>query len=138
MNKPTRYSKRLKGEPPEYGIYSIKCSICLENKNIDLFYDNPYCNHYICMTCLYKWCNISLNCPTCKQQLYVQPVYEYLNDDENIIYPPFYPLIFFSIIPPPAWTINIFIFILKLLHYITCSNYENILERLNRLNRALE
>ena len=90
------------------------------------------------MTCLYKWSIISLNCPTCKQLLYIQHAYDYFNEDENIIYPPFYPLIFFSVIPPPIWTIKMFIFILKILHYITCYNYESILEHLNRLNRALE
>lgn len=64
-----RYSKRLKNETPEYGIFSKECLICLDNKHNDLFYFNPNCKHNICIICLHKWIKISDKCPACKKSL---------------------------------------------------------------------
>jgi len=65
----TRYSKRLKRETPEYGLFSKKCLICLDNKHDDLFNFNPNCNHNICNICCKKWIKISEYCPLCKKSL---------------------------------------------------------------------
>jgi len=64
-----RCSKRLQNETPEYGLFSKKCLICLDNKHNDLFVSNPNCNHNICNICFEKWITISAECPLCKKSL---------------------------------------------------------------------
>ena len=123
MNKQIRYSKRLRGESPECGIYSNKCSICLENKEKDFFNENPFCNHNICMGCLNKWSQISEsnNCPTCKKSLvYIEENgynYYYDNDDDKL-----YPPLYFRFIPPPRWLGKLFVSLFQKIHTIIWIN----------------
>ena len=64
-----RYSKRLKGEVPEFGIFSKQCLICLDIKHSDFFKINPNCQHNICVFCLDKWLKFKDTCPLCKKNL---------------------------------------------------------------------
>jgi len=80
-----RYSKRLRHEPPEYGIYSKQCLICLETKHSDFYKKNPNCKHHICIPCLDKWLKIDDKCPLCKKNI-IYP--DFLHDDVYEIYAP--------------------------------------------------
>lgn len=144
MNKTTRYSKRLKGEPPECGLYSIQCSICLECKHNEFFNNNPYCKHNICSMCLDEWLEVrkETECPTCKESL-VNNVYLPVYDDK--LYPPLY----FYYEPPPRWLVNTLIFLFKCINKVVWYNADsddeqkeeeitNELDRLNRLEVSLE
>ena len=84
----TRYSKRLKNETPEYGIFSKECLICLDNKHTDCFNFNPNCKHNICIICLHKWIKISDKCPTCKKSL-IKDDLNYNNSLQFYIHLPF-------------------------------------------------
>ena len=64
-----RYSKRLRHEPPEYGIFSKQCLICLDTKHSDFYKNNPNCEHNICIICFDKWIEINYKCPLCKKDL---------------------------------------------------------------------
>ncbi len=84
----TRYSKRLKNETPEYGIFSKECLICLDNKHTDCFNFNPNCKHNICIICLHKWIKISDKCPVCSKSL-IKDDLNYINSINFYIHLPF-------------------------------------------------
>ena len=145
MNKPIRYSKRIRGENPEYGLYTNQCSVCLENKQNDIFYDNAYCDHNICMGCQYRWSETSIKCPTCQKSLVIiEPVI--FEDYDDKLYPPFY---FHRFDPPPIWVSYILIFLFKCFNKVLWYRDEwyrddkeeemmNQLDRLHRIQTALE
>jgi len=147
MNKHTRYSKRLRGESPECGIFSTRCSICLEHKHDDCYSENPYCSHNICDICFNEWTKNRDDCPTCKKSLVFTPfIY---TDYGDKLYPPLYSVNFE---PPPIWVSNILIFTFKCLNKLIWYNGDSAdeykeededeimsqLDRLNRLETALE
>ncbi len=84
----TRYSKRLKNETPEYGIFSKECLICLDNKHTDLFNINPNCKHNICIICFHKWIKIRNKCPACNKSLIKEDL-NYINSIKLYIHLPF-------------------------------------------------
>ena len=84
----TRYSKRLKNETPEYGIFSKECLICLDNKHTDLFNINPNCKHNICIICFPKWIKIRDKCPVCNKSLIKEDL-NYINRIKFYICLPF-------------------------------------------------
>ena len=142
MNKHTRYSKRLRGESPECGIFSTRCSICLEHKHDDCYSENPYCSHNICTICLNEWTKNSDDCPTCKKSLVFKPFI--CMDYGDKLYPPLYSIKF---VPPPIWVSDILIFLFKCFNQVLWYRDEwykedeemmNQLDRLHRIQTALE
>ena len=151
MNKPIRYSKRIRGENPEYGLYTNQCSVCLENKQNDIFYDNAYCDHNICMGCQDRWSETSIKCPTCQKSLVSveETVYDY-DEYDNKLYHPLY----FHFTPPPRWLGTICVILFRSIHSIIWfknsiffgdddekdeeDEDNRILEQIDRLNMALE
>tara|TARA_B100002019_G_C21161069_1_gene543345 strand:- start:69 stop:494 length:426 start_codon:yes stop_codon:yes gene_type:complete len=111
-----RYSKRLRNEPPEYGIFSKRCLICLETKHSDFYKENPNCNHNICIVCLDNWIKINDKCPLCKKNiLYSEPIY-----DDYEIYTPIH-----NVLNPLRHVTTVFSYFFNYLHQYIWDNEYN-------------
>ena len=111
-----RYSKRLRREPPEYGIFSKQCLICLDTKHTDFYKKNPNCTHNICIICLDKWLKINDKCPLCKKDLIYSNIFF-----DNGMYAPIN-----NIFNPLIQVINLFAFSFNFIHHFLWRNDNNI------------
>jgi len=112
-----RYSKRLRHEPPEYGIFSKQCLICLDTKHTDFYKKNPNCKHNICIYCLDKWLERNDKCPLCKKHLIY---FESLYDDDYEIYSPIH-----NVLNPLTHVTSVFSFFFNFLHEYIWNNEYN-------------
>ena len=59
INSPTEFSYII-----DYSSKKHECSICLDEKDKDIFKTN--CGHIFCSGCMERWLKTNINCPYCR------------------------------------------------------------------------
>lgn len=59
INSPTEFSYII-----DYSNKKHECSICLDEKDKDIFKTN--CGHTFCSGCMERWLTTNINCPYCR------------------------------------------------------------------------